>query len=70
MQIVQFQLSGINFEGFTWEDRFLVVSTAFDYKKYREDLSFVNYYVDPEQWFFPLSPGWKLCSPFNEMRRT
>ena len=37
------QLSGINFEGFTWEDRFLVVSTAFDYKKYIEDLAFVHY---------------------------
>ena len=59
------QLSGINFEGFTWEDRFLVVSTAFDYKKYIEDLSFVNYYADPEQWFFLLKvPGlWRVMFP-------
>ena len=59
------RLSGINFEGFTWEDRFLVVSTAFDYKNYIEDLSFVNYYADPEQWFFLLKvPGlWRVMFP-------
>jgi len=59
------QLSGISFEGFTWEDRFLVVSTAFDYKKYIKGLSFVNYYADSVQWFFLLKvPGlWRVMFP-------
>ena len=62
------QLSGINFEGFTWEERFLVVSTTYDYKKYIKKLSYVNYYADPQQWFFLLKvPGlWRVMFPVQK----
>ena len=62
------QLSGINFEGFTWEERFLVVSTTYDYKKYIKNLSYVNYYADPQQWFFLLKvPGlWRVMFPVQK----
>jgi len=57
--------SGIDFEGFTWEERFLVVSTPYRYENVITDLSFVNYYADPEQWFFLLKvPGlWRVMFP-------
>ena len=62
------QLAGINFEGFTWEERFLVVSTTYDYKKYIKNLSYVNYYADPQQWFFLLKvPGlWRVMFPVQK----
>ena len=62
------QLSGINFEGFTWEEKFLVVSTTYDYKKYIKNLSYVNYYADPQQWFFLLKvPGlWRVMFPVQK----
>ena len=59
------KLCSIDFEGFTWEERFLVVSTPYEYEKTINDLSFVNYFADPEQWFFLLKvPGlWRVMFP-------
>ena len=56
---------GIAFEGFTWPDNFLVVSTPFAFEKHFEDLDFVNYFADPEEWFFLLRvPGlWRCMFP-------
>lgn len=56
---------GIEFEGFTWQERFLVVSTAFDFAVPYPDLSLVNYYADPEEWYFLLKvPGlWRAMFP-------
>jgi len=44
---------GIAFDGFTWPDNFLV------------DLDWVNYFADPEEWFFLLRvPGlWRCMFP-------
>jgi len=51
---------GIAFEGFTWPERFLVVSTPFDFAKVIPDLVEVNYVADPQRWHFLLQiPG--LC---------
>ena len=51
---------GIEFEGFTWPERFLVVSTPFDFRTVIPDLAAVSYVADPERWHFLLQiPG--LC---------
>jgi len=51
---------GIAFEGFTWPERFLVVSTPFDFGKVIPGLVEVCYVADPQRWHFLLQiPG--LC---------
>ncbi len=51
---------GIEFEGFTWPERFLVVSTPFDFQTVIPDVAKVSYVADPERWHFLLQiPG--LC---------
>jgi 3-(3-hydroxy-phenyl)propionate hydroxylase len=51
---------GIEFEGFTWPERFLVVSTPFDFGNIIPDLVEVCYVADPQRWHFLLQiPG--LC---------
>jgi 3-(3-hydroxy-phenyl)propionate hydroxylase len=51
---------GIEFPGFTWPERFLVVSTSFDFRTVIPDLVAVSYVADPERWHFLLQiPG--LC---------
>ena len=52
--------TGIEFPGFTWPERFLVVSTPFDFHGVIPDLVAVSYVADPERWHFLLQiPG--LC---------
>ena len=62
------KLAGIDFQGFTWEERFLVVSTPYEFEKPISDLSYVNYFADPEQWFFLLKvPGlWRVMFPVQK----
>jgi len=51
---------GIAFEGFTWPERFLVISTPFDFGKVIPGLVEVCYVADPQRWHFLLQiPG--LC---------
>jgi len=59
------QALDIPFEGFTWDERFLVVSTPYPFEQAMADLSLVNYFADPEQWFFLLKvPGlWRALFP-------
>lgn len=61
--------AGIDFEGFTWPERFLVLSTPFDFQKER-GMSFRNYIADPDEWCncFKVAgdgpPGlWRLVFP-------
>lgn len=56
---------GIEFEGFTWPERFLVVSTPFDFHAVIPGLVSVNYVADPERWHFLLQiPGlWRVMFP-------
>ena len=50
----------IEFDGFTWPERFLVVSTPFDFHAVIPDLAAVSYVADPQRWHFLLQiPG--LC---------
>ena len=59
---------GILFEGFTWPERFLVVSTPFDFRGRIPDLVSVNYVADPQRWHFFLEiPGlWRVMFPVAE----
>src|SRR5437868_2374972 len=55
----------VEFEGFTWPERFLVVSTPFDFHSVIRDLVCVNYVADPQRWHFLLqTPGaWRIMFP-------
>jgi 3-(3-hydroxy-phenyl)propionate hydroxylase len=44
----------IEFEGFTWPDRYLVVSTPFDFHSVIPGLATVSYVADPVRWHFLL----------------
>jgi 3-(3-hydroxy-phenyl)propionate hydroxylase len=44
----------IEFAGFTWPERYLVVSTSYDFPSVMPDLVSVNYVADPERWYFLL----------------
>jgi 2-polyprenyl-6-methoxyphenol hydroxylase-like FAD-dependent oxidoreductase len=59
---------GIGFEGFTWPDRLLVVSTPFDFHGVIPGLTSVNYVADPQRWYFLLQiPGlWRAMFLVNE----
>ncbi|EIG61371.1 NAD(P)/FAD-dependent oxidoreductase [Bradyrhizobium sp. WSM1253] len=58
---------GVTFDGFTWPERFLVVSTHFDFLKIFPDLASVSYVADPVQWYFLLKvPGmWRAMFPIS-----
>ncbi|MGX9389504.1 FAD-dependent oxidoreductase [Nitrobacteraceae bacterium UC4446_H13] len=58
---------GLEFEGFTWPERFLVISTPFDFRSTYPDLASVTYVADPKQWFFLLRiPGmWRAMVPID-----
>jgi 3-(3-hydroxy-phenyl)propionate hydroxylase len=45
---------GIELEGFTWPERFLVASTPFDFAGVMPGLADVSYFADPAEWFFLL----------------
>ena len=57
----------IEFEGFTWPDRFLVLSTPFDFYQEIPDLDPVSYVADPEQWYFALRIPelWRMMFPVS-----
>ncbi|MEV0072569.1 FAD-dependent oxidoreductase [Amycolatopsis sp. NPDC050768] len=40
---------GIEFEGYTWPERFLVLTTLFDFQS-ELDCSYRNYWADPREW--------------------
>lgn len=55
----------VEFEGFTWPERFLVVSTPFDYQAVFPDVVSVSYVADPKCWHFLLRVGtvWRVMFP-------
>jgi len=56
---------GIAFDGMTYPERYLVLFTTFDFAAHLENLAYVNYVSDPEQWFVLLrTPGvWRVLFP-------
>ncbi|WP_421956442.1 FAD-dependent oxidoreductase [Polaromonas sp.] len=59
------QSLGIDFEGFTYPERFLVVSTDFEFADHFPKLSYVNYVSDPQEWCVMLRvPSlWRVLFP-------
>ena len=59
------QASGTLFEGLTYPERFLVVSTNFPFEQHFENLSWVNYVSDPEEWCVMLKTRnlWRVQFP-------
>lgn len=57
--------SGIGFMGFTYDEKFLVVSTSFPFEEVFEDFSYVNYVSDPEEWCVILRTDklWRVLVP-------
>jgi 3-(3-hydroxy-phenyl)propionate hydroxylase len=58
---------GIDFEGFTWPDRFLVISTPFDFYGAMPGLAPVSYVADPQRWRFLLQIPqlWRVMFPVS-----
>jgi 3-(3-hydroxy-phenyl)propionate hydroxylase len=56
---------GVEFEGFTWPERFLVISTPFDFTAVIPRLASVSYVADPERWHFLLRIPelWRVMFP-------
>ena len=44
------KLAGIEFEGFTYPERFIKIATSFDFKTVKSDLALRNYFSDPDEW--------------------
>ena len=56
---------GVEFEGFTYPERFLVVSTPFDFAGVFPQLANVNYISDPDEWCVLLKTVtlWRVLVP-------
>ena len=59
------QGAGVMFEGLTYPERFLVVSTKYPFEDHFEDLSWVNYVSDPDEWCVILKTVdlWRVLIP-------
>ena len=55
----------IEFEGFTYPERFLVVSTTFEFADHLPRLSYVNYCSDPHEWcvLLRVPSMWRVLFP-------
>jgi 3-(3-hydroxy-phenyl)propionate hydroxylase len=46
--------AGIEFDGFTFPEHFLVAGTRYDFKRHMRDICSVNYTADPLEWYLLL----------------
>jgi 3-(3-hydroxy-phenyl)propionate hydroxylase len=55
----------MEFEGFTWPERFLVMTTSVDFTALRPGVSSVSYVADPVRWHFLLRilGAWRVMMP-------
>jgi 3-(3-hydroxy-phenyl)propionate hydroxylase len=67
------KLAGIEFEGFTYPEKFIKIATTFDFAKVNLDLVHRNYFSDPDEWcnLFKVrgeSPGglWRAIFPLRD----
>lgn len=44
------RLADIDFEGFTYPERFIKIATSFDFETVNPNLSYRNYFSDPDEW--------------------
>ena len=58
----------LGFEGMTYEDRYLVVSTSVELADHLHDLAYVNYISDPNEWLVLLRTVgfWRALFPVGE----
>ena len=57
--------AGIGYAGFTYQEKFLVASTDFPFENVFDDLSYVNYIADPDEWCVILrtDKAWRVLWP-------
>ena len=63
---------GIEFEGFTYAQRFIIVTTSVDMSKQVPGIAEVNYIADPKEWLFLLKTpeSWRAVYPIAEDQST
>src|SRR5262252_2812026 len=56
---------GVEFEGFTYPELFLIASTAFPFERTLTDIAYVNYIADPLEWLVLLRVPdlWRVLVP-------
>jgi 3-(3-hydroxy-phenyl)propionate hydroxylase len=56
---------GIEFEGFTWPEKFLSIGSPLDYTEYLPGLSNVSYISDPDEWcaLVRVVGSWRIVFP-------
>jgi 2-polyprenyl-6-methoxyphenol hydroxylase-like FAD-dependent oxidoreductase len=59
------QSLGLSFEGLTYPDRYLVVTTSLDLREVMPGIAYVNYVSDPYEWFVVLRTQreWRVLFP-------
>ncbi|MDH2237447.1 FAD-dependent monooxygenase [Pigmentiphaga sp. GD03639] len=59
------QSAGIAFEGYTYPERFLFISTDFEYAERFTGISYVNYFSDPDEWcvLLRVPSMWRVLFP-------
>ena len=59
---------GVEFEGFTYPELFLIASTDFKFEKTLTDIAYVNYIADPLEWLVLLRVPelWRVLVPAPE----
>ncbi len=59
---------GVEFDGFTYPELFLIASTDFPFENTLTDIAYVNYIADPNEWLVLLRvPGlWRVLVPAPE----
>jgi len=59
---------GIEFDGFTYPEKFLTLSTQFPIESVIKDLAHVNYIADPDEWVVLLRVAdfWRVLVPASE----
>jgi 3-(3-hydroxy-phenyl)propionate hydroxylase len=59
------ELMDVEFEGFTWEEKFVSLSTAYPIEQVVSGLSWVNYISDPDEWLVLLRVPrfWRVLVP-------
>ncbi|MFK7957133.1 MAG: FAD-dependent oxidoreductase [Lysobacterales bacterium] len=59
---------GVEFEGFTYPEKFLCLSTKVELKDYIENLVYVNYVADPSEWqvLLRVPSVWRILVPASE----
>ena len=57
--------AGIEYQGFTYEEKFLVASTPFPFEDVFDNLAYVNYVSDPDEWCVILRTDklWRVLFP-------